>query len=116
MVYADKDRINQVLVNLFTNAIKYSPFANEVTVWVKNEDNHAFVTIKDNGIGIAAEDQDKIFERFYRVAGKDEKTFPGFGIGLFIVKEIIQRHNGNIWVTSEKGKGSAFTFMLAINN
>ena len=116
MVYADRDRINQVLVNLFTNAIKYSPFANEVTVWVKNEDNHAFVTIKDNGIGIAAEDQDKIFERFYRVAGKDEKTFPGFGIGLFIVKEIVQRHNGNIWVTSEKGKGSAFTFMLAVNN
>ena len=115
MVYADKDRINQVLVNLFTNAIKYSPFANEVTVWVKNEDNYAFVTIKDNGIGIAAEDHDKIFERFYRVAGKDEKTFPGFGIGLFIVKEIIQRHNGNIWVTSEKGKGSSFTFMLAIN-
>lgn len=114
-VNADKERINQVLVNLFTNAIKYSPFTNEVTVLVKNEINHAHVTIKDTGIGIVAEDHHKIFDRFYRVAGKDEKTFPGFGIGLFIVKEIMQRHNGKIWVTSEKGKGSAFTFMLALD-
>ena len=72
------------------------------------------IGIKDFGIGIAPKDQDRIFERFYRVEGKDEKTYPGFGIGLFIVKEIIDEHQGKISVESEKNSGSTFYFSLPI--
>lgn len=87
----DKDR---VLLNLFTNAIKYSPKPDKIIIETEIKDNTIVVSNQDFGIGIAKEDQDKIFERFYPVSRKDEKTFPGFGIGLFIVKEIIFRHDG----------------------
>ena len=72
------------------------------------------VAVKDGGIGISKTDQLKIFQRFYRVAGKDEKTFPGFGIGLFIAAEIIQRHEGKIGVNSKPGNGSVFYFSLPL--
>lgn len=111
-VYADKDRISQVLVNLFTNAIKYSPQANEVEVEIREKDGEVVVKITDFGIGILASDLDNIFTRFYRVSGKDEKTYPGFGIGLYIVKEIIELHNGRLWVESIKEEGSQFYFTL----
>ncbi|MEO5944268.1 MAG: PAS domain-containing sensor histidine kinase, partial [Ferruginibacter sp.] len=114
-VFADKDRISQVLLNLFTNAFKYSPKADKIIIEINNAGNDVVVSVQDFGIGIDKEDLENIFERFYRVAGKDEKTFPGFGIGLFIVKEIIVRHNGNLWVNSEKGAGSVFYFSLPIH-
>jgi len=74
------------------------------------------VSVVDSGIGISKKDQKRIFERFYRVEGKNEKTFPGFGIGLFIAFDIINRHNGKIGVKSEPGKGSTFYFSLPLNN
>jgi PAS domain S-box-containing protein len=112
-VYGDKDRIAQVLVNLLTNAIKYSPQGSSVKVNVDQHTNGTVsVSVSDKGIGIDLKDQEKIFERFYRVEGKNEQTYPGFGIGLFIASEIIQRHDGMISVGSEKGKGSTFTFTL----
>lgn len=114
-IFADKDRISQVISNLFTNAIKYSPKADKIIVDVKQVQGRVLVSVTDFGIGIAPEDQEKIFERFYRAAGKDEKTFPGFGIGLFIVNEILTLHNGKIWVESEKGSGSTFYFSLPVN-
>ncbi len=89
-VFADKFRICQVLTNLITNASKYSP------------ENTAIVI------------QAKIFERLYQVTDVTEKTFPGLGMGLYISKEIIKRHRGNIWVEGEKGKGSTFYFSLAL--
>jgi len=110
----DKDRIQQVLVNLFTNAIKYSPHGGEVLVSLDLQDGNLILSVRDFGIGIAREDQDKVFNRFYRVSGKDEKTFPGFGIGLFIVGEIITQHGGKVWVESEKGQGSVFHFSLPV--
>ena len=70
------------------------------------------VGVQDFGIGISKEHQEKIFERFYRVYTEDEKTFPGLGMGLYISSDIIERHNGKIWVESEKGKGSTFYFTL----
>ncbi len=115
-VYADRGRIGQVLINFLTNAIKYSPNCNEITLSSKVTGNIITVSVTDSGIGINKTDQKKIFQRFYRVAGKDEKTFPGFGIGLFIAAEIIQRHDGTIGVDSEPGKGSAFYFSLPLNN
>lgn len=109
----DKDRIGQVLINFLTNAIKYSPNSDKVEVWIRRSDKTSVsVSVRDFGIGIDEKDHEKIFERFYRVGGKEEQTFPGFGIGLFIAKEIIQRHGGTIGLTSQKGKGSVFTFTL----
>jgi PAS domain S-box-containing protein len=114
-VYGDKDRIGQVLINLLTNAIKYSPNADRVEVWIERASNgNVAVSVKDQGIGIDRQYHDKIFERFYRVQGKEEQTFPGFGIGLFIAKEVLLQHDSSITFTSEKGKGSVFTFNLPV--
>ena len=114
-VYADKDRIGQVLINLITNAIKYSPQKGGILVKSTTDQNNLMVSVKDEGIGIDKDYQEKIFERFYRVEGKSEKTFPGFGIGLFIASEIIKRHGGNIGVSSNRGKGSRFYFSLPLH-
>ncbi len=115
-VFADKERIGQVLINLLTNAVKYSPEFMEIKVKSHIENNNVIVSVEDSGIGINKKDQEKIFERFYRVEGKNEKTFPGFGIGLFISMEIIHRHNGDIGVKSEPGKGSVFYFSIPVEN
>lgn len=114
-VYGDKDRINQVLINFITNAIKYSPDNKNITVRVyKVDEENGAVSVKDKGIGIDKKDHEHLFERFYRVSGKDETTFTGFGIGLFLAKEIIERHNGRVDLKSKKGKGSEFIFTLPI--
>ena len=115
MVNGDKDRIEQVIINLVANAIKYSTDMGQIEVTIqKAGNNQVAVSIKDQGIGIDPAEHKKIFERFYRVDGKNEQTFPGFGIGLFIANEIIERHTGSIKIESEKGKGSIFTFALPI--
>jgi PAS domain S-box-containing protein len=113
-VHADRGRIAQVLINLLTNAVKYSPHSRKVMIENYVEGNLLTVVVEDSGIGISKNDQEKIFERFYRVEGKNEKTFPGFGIGLFISAEIINRHNGTIGVSSEPGKGSKFYFSIPL--
>ena len=115
-IMADKDRISQVLLNLLTNAIKYSPDSDSIEVFVDSNKESAIIKVKDYGIGIDSKDHIRIFERFYRAEGKSEQTFPGFGIGLFIASEIIQRHNGSISVQSEKGKGSVFTVLIPVNS
>lgn len=116
-VYADKDRIGQVIINFVTNALKYSPESNKVQIKVyhEQEDNVA-ISVKDFGIGIAKKEQEKIFKRFYRVSGNNDDTYAGFGIGLYLSNEIIQRHHGRIFVKSEIGKGSEFTFILPLNH
>ena len=113
-VFADKDRVTQVLNNLLTNAIKYSPTSHKVDVELYIKDNFAVLSVQDFGIGMDASELEHIFERFYRVSGADEVTFPGFGIGLFIVKDIVERHHGKTWVKSEKNKGSKFYFSLPL--
>jgi PAS domain S-box-containing protein len=116
LVHADRERISQVLINLLTNAVKYSPNSKEITVKNVIKEDQVTVFVQDSGIGINKADQEKIFERFYRVTGKDEKTYPGFGIGLFISSQIIERHHGKIGVTSEPGKGAVFHFSIPLNN
>ena len=113
-VCGDRERIGQVLTNFLTNAIKYSPEATDIKVTSIKDNHKIIVSVEDMGIGINKNDQEKIFDRFYRVEGKNEKTFPGFGIGLFICHEIINRHNGKIGVISEPGKGSIFYFTLPV--
>ncbi|MEO6890758.1 MAG: PAS domain S-box protein [Ktedonobacteraceae bacterium] len=114
-VFGDKDRIEQVLINLLTNAIKYSPQANKVVIRTSIADGRVVVSIQDFGIGIAEVHQQHIFERFYQVSDPMEKTFPGLGIGLYISNEIIRRHHGKIWVESHKGEGATFSFSLPLS-
>lgn len=112
-VNADKDRIGQVIINLVTNAIKYSPVNKEITVRIfETEDDKGAVSVKDRGIGIAKADQKEVFKRFHRVEGKNEETYSGLGIGLFLASEIIARHHGEMSVQSRLGEGSTFTFSL----
>lgn len=114
-VTADRDRISQVLINLIANAIKYSPKSNRVDISVKTTiDSEILISIKDYGIGIEEKDQKKIFERFFRVEGQNEKYFSGFGIGLFLAHNIISRHRGKILLESQKDQGSVFTVHLPI--
>lgn len=112
-VNGDKNQLEQVLVNLIGNAIKYSAEGTDVLVTVAMQDqNKVKVSVKDQGIGIDKKDQENIFDRFYRVSGKNEQTYPGFGIGLYISKETVTRHGGSFSLESEKNVGSTFSFTL----
>jgi len=113
-VLGDKDRLGQVLINLLTNAIKYSPEADTVIVRVSADEHNAIVSVQDFGIGIAETHQEKIFERFYQVNDDTEKTFPGLGIGLYISSQIVRGHHGRLWVESAKGAGATFYVSLPL--
>jgi signal transduction histidine kinase len=97
-----------------SNAIKYSPKSPEIIVTTVVNDGVVVFGVQDFGIGIDTEYQQKIFERFFRVTGVDEKTYPGMGIGLHVCQEIVRRHGGKIWVESEKKKGSTFYFSIPL--
>ncbi len=114
-VFGDRERIAQVLTNLITNAIKYSPASRKINVYTSLERKGITICVKDYGVGISNENQGKIFERFYRVSGPGYQTFPGIGLGLYISHEIVKRQGGRIWVQSEKDKGSTFCFELPYN-
>ena len=112
IVFADKERIEQAMINILSNAIKYSPKAKEIWVATTSSKTDVTLSVQDFGIGLPAKDQKKVFEKFFRVSGKAENTFPGLGVGLFITSEIITRHKGSVYVKSKKGIGSTFTFTL----
>ncbi|WDF55683.1 PAS domain S-box protein [Mucilaginibacter sp. KACC 22063] len=114
-VYADRDRISQVIVNLITNAIKYSPDSEDIIVKAELNNKEVEVCVQDFGIGIDEDKQPYVFEQFYRVSGDKQHTFPGLGLGLYISSEIIKREGGRIWVNSVYGKGSTFCFSLSQN-
>jgi len=113
-VSGDQDRIGQVLINLLTNAIKYSPQADKILVRLVKDQQTATVSVQDFGIGIAKKHQQKIFERFYQINDVETKTHPGLGIGLHISYEIIKRHSGQMRVESEKDHGAIFSFTLPL--
>lgn len=112
LVYADREKISSVISNLISNAIKYSPNGKKVEVDCKSEGEMIKVSVTDEGMGIKESDQVKLFERFYRISTSHRQNISGFGIGLYLSKEIIERHNGKIWLESKSGKGSVFTFVL----
>lgn len=111
-VYGDKERIGQVISNLLSNAIKYSPAAHRIVVSIAESKKEATVCVRDFGVGIPKKTLGKVFERFFRVSGPKQETFPGLGLGLYISSEIIKRQGGKIWVESEVGKGSNFCFSI----
>jgi two-component system sensor histidine kinase VicK len=115
-VKADRDKIAQVLTNLISNAIKYSPKANVVQVSCAHTETEVIISVKDEGMGIKQEDIDNLFTRFYRVSSQQTQTISGFGIGLYLCAEIVDRHNGSIWIESEIGQGSTFHFSLPLPN
>jgi two-component system sensor histidine kinase VicK len=115
-VKADRDKIAQVLTNLISNAIKYSPKANLVQVSCAHTETEVIISVKDEGMGIKQEDIDNLFTRFYRVSSQQTQTISGFGIGLYLCAEIVDRHNGSIWIESEIGQGSTFHFSLPLPN
>lgn len=112
-INGDRQRLEQVFTNLLTNAIKYSPTADKVYVFVEKKGNTVQVKVQDFGVGIAKKEQQKLFQRFYRVESTAKK-FSGLGIGLYISCEIVERHGGKMWVESDEGKGSIFYFTLPI--
>jgi PAS domain S-box-containing protein len=108
----DRDRLAQVFTNLLSNAIKYSPDAQTVEMNLSASPETVTIRVHDHGLGIPQEQREKIFERFYRAAGPQQRAIPGLGMGLYIVAEIVKRHGGTITVDSEVGKGSTFTVTL----
>ncbi|NNU33473.1 HAMP domain-containing histidine kinase [Mucilaginibacter sp. S1162] len=115
IVFGDKERIGQVITNLITNAIKYSPQADKIVITTSLKDGEVILCVEDFGIGIAEDKLNKVFEQFYRVSGDMQHTFPGLGLGLYISSEIIKREGGKIWVNSIVGKGSTFCFSIPLH-
>ena len=113
-VRGDRERTGQVLTNLLTNAIKYSPQSEPIIVHTASDGQDITVGVQDFGVGIAPEDHQRVFDRFYRAGGPERETFPGLGLGLFISAEIIRRQRGRIWVESVPGKGALFRFTLPV--
>ncbi len=114
ILYGDRDRIGQVIINFLSNAIKYSPHANKIIVRTEVENNEVKLCVQDFGVGIPEEKKEKVFERFYRVEGLEKNTYPGLGLGLYISSEIIKRHAGRTFVDSKEGEGSTFCFCLPV--
>lgn len=112
VVQADRDRLEQVLINLLDNSLKYTPREGRVEVSIKERSDEVVVAVKDTGIGIPGEDLPRIFERFYRVDKARSRKLGGTGLGLAIVRHIVEAHGGRVWVESEVGKGSTFYFSL----
>jgi PAS domain S-box-containing protein len=112
-IVGDEDKLDQVLTNLLNNAIKYSPNGGEILVTCKNEGDELLVGVKDKGMGIPPEHQARVFDKFHRVNNEDNRRIYGTGLGLFLVKHLVETvHMGKIWVESEVGEGSTFWFRI----
>ena len=113
-VTADPNRVAQILTNLVGNACQYTPTGGEIVVSARVRDGEAHISVRDTGIGIIPENLTKIFDRFFRADDPLVQETPGTGLGLSIVKSLVEMHGGRIWVESEMGEGSTFTFTLPI--
>jgi signal transduction histidine kinase len=113
-VVFDREAMEQVMHNLLDNACKYSGDSREIDVLLLSKGNKIIISVRDNGVGIKKEDHDKIFSRFYRAGEELTQTVKGSGIGLTIVKQIVEAHRGEITVESSPGKGSTFTVRLPL--
>jgi signal transduction histidine kinase len=112
LVYADRGRIEEVLLNLLDNAVKYSPRGQDIRVRGQVADDEVIVSVTDAGQGIPLREQERIFERFQQLDNTASRRTPGTGLGLYICRAIVEAHGGRIWVRSELGAGSTFFFSL----
>ena len=115
-VFADKLRITEVVTNLLANAISYTPTNGSIRIWVEKTDKEVITHIQDTGEGIAKDALPHLFTKFFRVSGVLSQGSKGTGLGLYISKAIVEKHNGKIWVESESGKGSTFSFSLPLSD
>jgi len=115
-IYMDKDRMVLVMQNFLENAVKYTPEYGKIEITIEILDNVLEVKIKDNGVGIPKKDQVKLFSKFFRASNVMRLQTEGTGLGLFIAKNIIDKHNGKIWIESEEGKGTTACFNLPLKN
>ncbi|MDF2441485.1 MAG: two-component system, OmpR family, phosphate regulon sensor histidine kinase PhoR, partial [Abditibacteriota bacterium] len=113
-IIADADKFDQIMTNLVSNAIKYSPSGGEVVVDLWVDELMLHVSVRDQGIGIPPEKLQRVFEKFERIDNRDTRQAGGTGIGLFLVKHLVDLHHGNVRVESELNKGSTFIFELPI--
>lgn len=111
-LFGDQYRLKQVLINILTNAIKYSPDAEKVEITLSENQDSVTLQVRDFGVGIPKIDQQRIFEKFVRARGKNLHSFPGLGLGLYLSKQIIERHGGSITVQSVENQGSTFIITL----
>lgn len=111
-VEIDEDKLTQVLDNIISNALKYSPEGGKITFSIKEQEQQIIVSVSDNGVGIPKENIDKIFDRFYRVDKARTRKLGGTGLGLAIAKEMVEAHGGRIWASSKEGKGTKISFTL----
>jgi two-component system CheB/CheR fusion protein len=112
IINADREKIGSVITNLISNAAKYSASRKPIYVEVQQILNEIQVSVQDQGVGIRAEDQSRVFERYYRASSQHNNNVSGFGIGLYLSAEIINLHQGKIWLESEIGQGSTFYISL----
>jgi PAS domain S-box-containing protein len=113
-IVADQTRLEQVIINLLSNASKYSPEKSNITLTARIMKKRLLLEVKDEGFGISKKDLNDIFEPYHRI-GQTKKT-PGTGLGLYVCKQIVKAHGGKIWVTSQPGKGSIFCVLIPLNN
>jgi signal transduction histidine kinase len=111
IIHGDGPRLEQVMLNLMTNAAKFTPAGGTIFIRVRHEDNGLVIDVRDNGIGIAREEQARLFKPYSRLSS-DRQRHPGLGLGLALSKQVVELHGGRIWVESEPGKGSTFSFFV----
>jgi len=111
IIRGDGQRLEQVMVNLLTNAAKFTPEGGNILVRLRKTDDGLVIEVKDDGIGIAREEQPRLFKPYSRL-NSDRQHHPGLGLGLALAKQVVELHGGRIWVESEPGKGSTFSFSL----
>jgi len=114
-IQADERKVRQVVLNLLSNAIKFTPEGGRIEVGAVPKDGLVEISVTDTGIGIALEDQEKVFEEFRQV-GTAAKKIEGTGLGLTLCRKFVELHGGRIWVKSELGVGSTFTFTLPVRH
>ncbi|MEK6928408.1 MAG: HAMP domain-containing sensor histidine kinase [Nanoarchaeota archaeon] len=114
IINADKGRLEQVFLNLITNAVKYGNKNGHIMLSVKKKNSNALISFKDDGIGIPKEKIPNLFTKMFQVSPGSTKSMGGIGLGLFISKKIVEKHNGKIWVESEIGKGSTFYISIPL--
>jgi len=114
IIHGDGQRLEQVVLNLMTNATKFTPKGGNITLRARKRDVDLLIEVQDNGIGIAREEQARLFKPYSRISA-DRQRQPGLGLGLALAKQVVELHRGKIWVVSEAGKGSTFSFSLPLD-